>query len=153
MSTDSRSVASRIQEEHESLKSTMAAIRAELESGVSDADFPDWKLGFIWRLRDFQSALLKHFDLEEDGGFMQDLVAISPGCAVRVDRLKQEHDEVIPRLNGLTDQLKVMPARHGGELDRVIAGVIDLFDMLECHEAAERELIQDVYFQDIGVGD
>jgi hypothetical protein len=131
----------------------MAAIKTELAVEVDEEAFADWKLNFVWRLRDFQNALLKHFDLEEDGGFMQDLVAIAPGCTNRVDLLKQEHDEVIPRLSSLTEALKEMTTRQSGDLNSIVAGVLDLFDQLERHEAAERELIQDVYFQDIGVGD
>lgn len=153
MGSDSHSLASRVQEEHAGLKRTIASIRDDLRSGVKDAEFAEWRLNFVWRLRDFQNTLLKHFDLEEDGGFMQDLVAVSPGCAARVDRLKQEHDEAIPRLNELTEQLKGMASKRLDELERFSTGLIDLFDMLERHEAAERELIQDVYFLDIGVGD
>ena len=148
-----RSMASLIQEEHDSLKETMAAIRSDLESDEREADFSNWRLNFVWRLRDFQNALLKHFDLEEDGGFMQELVAVSPGCTARVALLKQEHEDIIPRLNELTDELKEMTSRQPITLNRIAAGLIDLFDLLERHEAAERELIQDVYFQDIGVGD
>jgi hypothetical protein len=148
-----RSMASLIQEEHDSLKETMAAIRSDLESNARDADFASWRLNFVWRLRDFQNALLKHFDLEEDGGFMEELVAVSPGCTARVALLKQEHENIIPRLNELTDELKEMKSRQPITLNRVAAGLIDLFEVLERHEAAERELIQDVYFQDIGVGD
>lgn len=153
MSTASRSIASRVQEEHESLKSTMASIRAEMALGAQAAHFSDWRLNFVWCLRDFQNALLKHFDLEEDGGFMTDLVAISPGCAARVAILKQEHEDIIPRLNELTEELKGMTSKQPVELERITTGIIDLFELLERHEAAERELIQDVYFQDIGVGD
>jgi len=153
MSTSSRQLASQVQEEHDRLKDTMAIIRSELKEEVQADEFADWKLTFVWHLRDFQNALLKHFDLEEDGGFMQDLVAISPGCTARVDRLKQEHDEIIPRLNQLTDSLREMTSKRDGDLDGVVTGVIDVLDLLERHEAAECELIQDVYFQDIGVGD
>ena len=148
-----RSMASLVQEEHDSLKETMAAIRSDLESDARNADFANWRLNFVWRLRDFQSALLKHFDLEEDGGFMEELVAVSPGCTARVALLKQEHEDIIPRLNELTDELKEMTSKQPITLNWVAAGLIDLFDLLERHEAAERELIQDVYFQDIGVGD
>ena len=148
-----RSMASLVQEEHDSLKETMAAIRSDLESDARNADFANWRLNFVWRLRDFQSALLKHFYLEEDGGFMEELVAVSPGCTARVALLKQEHEDIIPRLNELTDELKEMTSKQPITLNWVAAGLIDLFDLLERHEAAERELIQDVYFQDIGVGD
>lgn len=153
MSSKNQSTAARVQDEHESLKGTMAEIRSEIKSALPDEDFGEWKLGFIWRLRDFQNMLVKHFDLEEDGGFMQDLVSISPGCASRVDALKQEHDDIIPRLNELTERLKRIAASNDEELGRVAEDVLSLFDLLERHEAAERELIQDVYFQDIGVGD
>ena len=47
MRTDGPSVASRVQEEHDSLKKTMAAIRSELESGTKEAGFADWKLNFV----------------------------------------------------------------------------------------------------------
>ncbi len=153
MGSKNQTAAARVQDEHESLKTTMTAIRAEIKSPLPEEDFGEWKLGFIWRLRDFQNELVKHFDLEEDGGFMQDLVNISPGCASRVEVLKQEHDDIIPRLNELTDRLKRISTNNDEDLGHVAEDVLSLFDLLERHEAAERELIQDVFFQDIGVGD
>ncbi len=91
MSERSQQLASRIQDEHERLEKLIQEIREELKCTVDPETFADWKLEFVWKIRDFQNELTKHFDLEEDGGFMEDVVDRAPRFSPRVKALEQEH--------------------------------------------------------------
>jgi uncharacterized protein (UPF0335 family) len=153
MTEQSRQLATRIQDEHERLEQMIADMRAELASPVDPSQFVDWKLGFIWKVRDFQNELRKHFDLEEDGGFMEDVVSKAPRFTPRVRALEDDHAEALTLLDTITSNLKGMDGFDPEVWTGVKDSISALFDSLEEHEAAERDLILEVYYQDIGVGD
>ena len=143
-------IAHRIAEEHETLRSLREAVASSFAS-PPEGDFANWKLDLVWELRDFRNALVKHFDLEEDGGFMFDVVDTAPHEKPHVDILESEHAEFIREVDSITTDLKgqsdssIIPGL-GERLDTLIA-------RLNEHEELERELIGTVYFQDLGTGD
>ena len=153
MSERSQQLASRIQDEHERLEKLIQEIREELKCTVDPETFADWKLEFVWKIRDFQNELTKHFDLEEDGGFMEDVVDRAPRFSPRVKALEQEHVDAVQQLEEITSELKQLTVLEEPLQAEICDRIMTLFDMLEQHEALERELILEVYFQDIGVGD
>ena len=75
MSRKKSDIAIQIEKEHECLKRDMGDIKNEVTKEVQSEGFPDWRLEFMWRLRDFRTHLQKHFDLEEEG------VAVVQGSA------------------------------------------------------------------------
>lgn len=153
MSERSKQLASRVQEEHERLEGLILEIREEIGRPVNSERFADWRLEFVWKIRDFQNELTKHFDLEEDGGFMADVMKRAPRFSPRVVILEAEHFEACRRLDDIISELKLLTKYDNTRWDEVSDDIMALFDLLERHEAAERDLILEVYFQDIGVGD
>ena len=143
-------VAARVEAEHESLKRTMSTLENEIKQEISSEDFSVWKLEFMGKLRDFQSSLLKHFDLEEEGDFMEEILSIAPQFRDRIERLEEEHTEIISDLNGILADLKKFSDRDFPQLVGIRKRVGEIFTTLHSHEAAERELMQDVYLQDHG---
>ncbi|QXD16142.1 hypothetical protein GQ464_004105 [Rhodocaloribacter litoris] len=116
-------------------------------------DFVRWKLDLLWRLRDFQTLLLKQFDLEEEGGFIQDVVRLAPQYAARVETLQEEHHKVVADLNHVLNVLKDIRAPSPARTRRLRERFTDVITLFERHESAENRLLQDVYFQDYGSGD
>jgi hypothetical protein len=146
-------MASRIEQEHADLRKVIKEIETDIRKEPSKEDFTAWKLDFMRRFRDFQNELVKHFDLEEEGGFMEDLVARAPHHARQVDALELEHEDIATRLGAIADDLKRMNEHTMSELPGVRKRVQEVLEVLHSHEEAERDLIQKAYFQDIGVGD
>lgn len=153
MPEHSQQLATRIQDEHARLEQIIQEIKDELNRPIDVDGFSDWKLEFVWKIRDFQNELTKHFDLEEDGGFMEDVISRAPRFAPQIKTLEQEHTEAVKRLDGITATLKQLSAFDGHTWSEISDEIMALFDSLVEHEAAERDLILEVYFQDIGVGD
>lgn len=145
-------IANRIEEEHASLRELMKSVGRYVQSDP-EGDFAEWKLDLIWTLRDFQNELVKHFDLEEDGGFMDDVIRRAPQESKKAEVLETEHRDFLSELDGITGMLKQINDRNRTELPTVRARVLALIERLHEHEASERDLIYRVYFQDIGVGD
>ena len=145
-------IANRIEEEHASLRELMKSVSESVNRDPS-GDFGEWKLELIWTLRDFQNELVKHFDLEEDGGFMDDVIRRAPQESKKAEVLEMEHRDFLDELDAITDILKKMSKENQSDLPKVRERVHAVIEKLHEHEASERDLIYRVYFQDIGVGD
>ncbi len=143
-------IADRVEEEHATLRTLMDNVLDAFARPPSK-EFADWKLELVWQLRDFRNVLVKHFDLEEDGGFMGDVIAKAPQEKRRVDMLEAEHGEFLDELDGITGELKRMA--DVSTLPSVRDRLSGLVNKLHDHEASERDLMYSVYFRDIGVGD
>lgn len=144
------SVIAQIQKEHDCFKRDMNDILDEAAREIRTADFADWRLEFMWRLRDFKNHLLKHFDLEEEGGFIDDVLAEKPEATILVKKLEVEHVQIIAILDRLLDELKLMELHNIARLNNIREDVVELISTIRAHEAAENELIQDVYYQEYG---
>lgn len=146
-------LASRIEEEHLLLKQCMHELLAELETEPTDTGFREWKLHFLWRLRDFQNQLLKHFDLEEEREFIDEVLRVAPHYAGRIERLEENHRRILTDLEQAITMLKGIEQAASTRLTRMRARIHGLLAAFEAHEKEEMRLMQDVYFQDYGVGD
>lgn len=146
-------IASSIEADHARLKALMAELADEVNAEVTAPEFAAWKVAFLWRLRDFENQLLKHFDLEEDGGFMTDLLRLKPQWAARIAQLGDEHAQIRTRLDVLIGHLKATRDLGSFSAPGFRREVHDLLDLIRAHEALECELIQSAYYQVYGAGD
>lgn len=143
-------IAVQIEKEHECIKRDMGDIKDAVMKEVTDQDFSNWRLEFIWRLRDFRTHLLKHFDLEEEGGFMNEILSEAPQAMTQVKKLEAEHEQILARLDGILADLKALEVRDVSKLEDIRNRVIQLISTIRGHEEAENNLIQTVYYQEYG---
>lgn len=150
---DKTSIASRVEQDHREINRQMAQLQASMKSDVRSEDFSGWKLEFIWQLRDFKNRLLKHFDLEEEGGFMRDVLDAAPQFELKVNQLRDDHDRIAVGLDRLTSQLKRMQKIDPSRIERIRAGLAGIMTDLREHENEEHILIQRAYYREFGGGD
>ena len=148
-----KEIASKIHEEHKYLKQEMQKIRGMMNCDVSEKDFSKWRMDFIWILRDFFNDLQKHFDLEEEGGFMNEIITFAPRHVNAIERLEAEHLIITGKLNGIIGSLKKMDTLKQDQMAAVCGHVEELLTLLAEHEAAESDIIETAYLQDLGGGD
>jgi hypothetical protein len=146
-------IAERIREEHERIKQQMKKINTMINAHVSQEGFPKWRLDFLWLLRDFKNDLHKHFDLEEEGGFMTEVVSLAPQHLNVVRQLEDEHQAMIASMDEILTALKSRAQKDDLKLDNLRRQITDLFGVLEKHEIAEGDLIESTYLQDDGMAD
>ncbi|MFQ5637511.1 MAG: hemerythrin domain-containing protein [bacterium] len=144
------SIAVQIEKEHQCLKRDMGEIHREVMMDIRNEDFQDWRLEFMWRLRDFRNHLLKHFDLEEEGGFMNEILTEKPEAMGQVKRLEAEHDDILASLDTILRDLKIMQKKEIEKLQDIRKRVVTLISSIQAHESAENELIQSVYYREYG---
>ncbi|MCH7676649.1 hemerythrin domain-containing protein [candidate division KSB1 bacterium] len=150
MERDKTEVAEKIAKDHESIRRYIGALNLSEMTEVDAKEFFDWKLEFIWQLRDFKNRLLKHFDLEEEGGFMEDIVKVAPHLSRKVSGLKVEHDQILMSLDEILFKLKRMKKKNDTELEQVQFELNDVITSLRDHENEENILMQQAYYREFG---
>lgn len=150
MERDKTEVAEKIAKDHQSIRRYIGALNLSEMTEVDAKEFFDWKLEFIWQLRDFKNRLLKHFDLEEEGGFMEDIVKVAPHLSRKVSGLKVEHDQILMSLDEILFKLKRMKKKNDTELEQVQFELNDVITSLRDHENEENILMQQAYYREFG---
>ena len=143
-------ISSKVMEEHNILRENISTLSTKIEIEIPDEKYEDWRLEFMWQLRDFRNHCLKHFDFEELGGFMKDVLNDAPETITVVKKLEEDHTSIIKELYGILYDLKALENKEPGKLDELIANVKHLIIKLKAHEKAENNLIQKVYSQEYG---
>jgi hypothetical protein len=101
------------------------------------------------RLEALREHLGKHFRFEEQSGYMQAVLARAPHYERRVQRLREEHDELWNELAALIIQAGGLPARDEEFRQAVRAWVEHVRD----HEARENVLVEDTFNTEVAAGD
>jgi len=152
MAGEQSEIAAAIEKDHEQLHGAMSTIAEDARARVSVDEFQEHRLQLLMRLRDFQNHLLKHFDLEEEGGFLESLVTIAPHNAKKVEDLEREHKKILVDLRQILSDVKEAANPQSPFFVRARDQLDSLFSLIDDHEARERELLQVSYFQDLGTG-
>ncbi len=153
MSTSRSDIARQIEAEHENLKLQMTQLQETFQTSLTPENFNDWKINAVLQLRDFKGTLEKHFEMEEIGGFNEELVRLNPHNQKKIEELEVEHREIILKLEQLIQQLKEQLAYDKAEVASLVEDLLKVIETLHAHEAAERELVNNTYFQDVGSAD
>lgn len=150
MSRNKQDVYSRIEEEHDKLRSELGNLSTFAMRESDPDDFAEWRLEFVWQLRDLKNRLLKHFDLEESGGFMRDVIDLSPESCNKVEQLRREHHQFTAALDKLIETLRAMPNQDQAMIQKLRMELSDLIVALRDHENEEHRLIQKAYYRVYG---
>jgi len=100
------------------------------------------------RLSRLCERLRQHFALEEEGGYLHEIVAHRPDLQPRVAALLREHAVMLAEGDALTRHL--LGAR--APLD-VMPRLVRLLEALRGHEVGEHEIFQQAFLDDLGGGD
>lgn len=146
-------ISKRIHEEHDKLREEFQKIYQKIDAHVPAEQFPRWRMDLIFLLRDFQNDLLKHFDLEEEGGFMSDVIRLAPQHSGVVAKLQAEHIEIARELDNILIYLKGLQENTSGKYADFSRRVKDLLNFFRAHETTESEVLMSTYLQDEGGGD
>ena len=139
---------SKIERQHEAMKKDMRRLRAVATNrpeGLSADGLRELLGNEIARLHE---CLRKHFRLEEQGGYLDAVIAAHRGHAPTVSRLLQQHSEILAELE---DAARACRCRVS--LQKTTTSVLRILDVLGEHEAEEHRVMQEAVLDDLGTGD
>jgi len=150
MPAPKKEIGEKVAQEHKHLDKEIAELKFIAMKEVTPEDFPNWRLELVWQLRDFKNLLLKHFDLEEEGGFMRDVLHEAPHSEHVVKQLRSEHGELALLIDDIMAQIKSMGQKNPAKIEQARLALNGLVDMLRQHEEEEHRLLQRTYFREYG---
>ncbi len=150
MAVESGDLPARIRAEHERVMKVVQEIRAIIGAQTPAGRFSQWRHALLQLLGDLANDLLKHFDLEEEGGFMSAVLSRTPQNAPIVQRLQREHAEITRRLNKVVMDVEAVSQDNNSSVLDIRRRTMAVLSLLDAHEAAEESLIQETYLQDEG---
>jgi hypothetical protein len=136
--------------QHAYIKKDLEILKNEIMKDVAPEDFREWKLAYMWQLRDFWNTLSKHFDYEEESGFMSEIINEAPENLKTATQLRHEHEDIVHNLDEIILEIKSMDQLDHIRMDNIRERLILFISTIHGHETAENELIQRVYCQEYG---
>jgi len=135
-----------IAEDHRSLKREVDELVVVAEHEVSMDRVLAGRMAE--RLERLIHRLSQHFEIEEQGGYLFEVVERRPGLGSRVQVLFEEHTVILSSAHQLSREVLGEPAPHD-----VGQRIIAFIETLRRHELAEHDLIQQAFNEDLGSGD
>jgi len=110
---------------------------------------------FVEMLQELRDKLALHFALEDAYGYFDDPLEVPPRFAQRAMDLREEHATLYLSIAELAEEAgQLLHQRHLTALTTTIPPKFETFhERLQKHEAAETDLIQNTFVEDIGEGD
>ena len=78
---------------------------------------------------------------------------MAPHLCARIDQLEEDHRKISSDLNHIIDVMKATRQADTAKLERIQKRVADLIQFIRSHEAAETDVIQEAFDQEMGLGD
>lgn len=142
-----------IEREHAILRNAIEDIRGEL-SRLKTEKGPAHTSGKLsGMLQMFEHHLRRHFELEEEGGFLVEHAELNPGINRRIRQLRAEHAALASRVASLRRSIDRTDAGAACLPDAFVESLGSFLAELWVHEQAENELLQELVYRDVGAGD
>lgn len=143
-------------EEHEELRARIEEIRIFLKDPrprPGDPGAQTWCASLAQLLVDLHDRLFRHFRTEEqDDGFAA-LAQRRTWAFSRLQDLIDEHTELLGELKGVIETTVGYSTATDAEDRRIRRRMIAMLEKLESHEQRETDLLQRLYYDDLGIGD
>lgn len=143
-------------EDHKELRKVLGSTREFLMNPRPDpgeTGFHRWATAMSKQLVELYDGLFRHFREEEQCGAFEDLVRRYPRSSTRVERLQDEHERLLGDLRGLMNEIMEYAAGIAPDNPRLRRKLKEVLDRVDAHERGETELMQRMFYNDIGEGD
>jgi hypothetical protein len=130
--------------QHERLRIDLDRLRLVL---LAPADaLPEARMLLVLQreAQELSNSLEYHFEFEESGGYMAEVLRARPGLARRVEELRRQHTDLLQRMKAA--------AQAGQTLVEVRHQLTAALDAIGDHEGDEVSILQDVLNTDLGEG-
>jgi hemerythrin-like domain-containing protein len=148
----SREIAQWMREEHAVVEELADQIGARI-AAVPRAGLGPWIAETAAHLGDFHVHLRRHFDLEQEGGYLEAVIDRSPALTPDVDRLRHEHDEIDRLLTSIHQDLTAATDQDRIIVEDCCCRVQNLLRYLRDHEEREDLMVVSAFNSDLGTKD
>ncbi len=137
----------RLVRDHESLKKLLDRIEQALRERSGTID----QIGDL--LGKLGDRLVKHFALEEDGGYFAEALLHAPQLVSKANSLLAQHPKMSQQAKTLIEGLRTPSAAGTDWWEETRARFLAFREELLRHEKSENGLLQEAYVRDLGAHD
>jgi hypothetical protein len=146
----------KVLEEHRELRRLIQELRRFLEGPqpeITEEDSHSWAADLMDRLVKLHRKLFPHFREEDRSGVLEELAERFPRALRTVQTLQAEHAQLLGELRGIVTAAMIYAEDKLPPENDLRGRTLRLIDQLTRHEEAETDLIQRLYYEDLGGGD
>jgi hypothetical protein len=136
--------------EHQILHHVKQALRVTLDWQAPVVSMPRKLSSLQFTIKSFQRHLERVISLEEEGGYMANVLEARPYFQDRIDQLASDHARFRKRLQKLMPQLNEISEWEEPRFNEVCSELRSLLDDVDEHDAREIELLQESLLYDDG---
>jgi len=113
----------------------------------------EWGSSLLENLSSLREHLEKHFEFEEMGGFMEEVMKALPNVSPQVESLRRDHQILAFEINDLYKRAETLILDNGPTSREMGEDIKHFLHSLGEHERKENELILHVFLDDVGMID
>jgi hemerythrin-like domain-containing protein len=136
--------------EHQILEHVKQALRVTIDWEAPVVSMPRKLSSLQFTIKSFKRHWDRVVSIEEEGGYMREVVDAKPYLQNRIDRLQRDHTAFRNRLRKLIPELNDIKEWEEPRFDQVCAELRELLDDVDRHDLREVELLQESLLMDDG---
>jgi hemerythrin-like domain-containing protein len=136
--------------EHQILEHVKQALRVTIHWEAPVVSMPRKLSSLQFTIKSFKRHLERVISIEEEGGYMNEVVDAKPYLQNRIDRLERDHNTFRNRLRKLTSELNDVKEWEEPRFDQLCEELRKLLDDVDRHDLGEVELLQESLLLDDG---
>lgn len=149
MNRSNTNVAGQLLGEYAALEYILLGDLRDLLEEPADKETCRWLLAVLDALLD---TLPREMELQEQGGYMEEVLEQYPNWSDQVDQLQHEKRALYVKLRQLRDGIS-REHRYSKIAEEVRTGLRDWMSSLAAHHRHERRILQTAFNLDVGTGD
>jgi hypothetical protein len=136
--------------EHQILEHVKQALRVTINWQAPVVSMPRKLSSLQFTIKSFQRHFERVISIEEEGGYMADVLDAKPYLQERIELLAGDHTRFRQRLRRLMPELSDIKEWEEPRFDEVCGELRALLDDVDAHDAREVELMQESLLLDDG---
>ena len=136
--------------EHQILHHIKQALRVTLDWQAPTVSMPRKLSSLQFTIKSFQRHLERVISMEEEGGYMADVLELRPHYYERINGLAADHNRFRDRLKELIAEANSISEWEEPRFNEVCAALRALLDDVDEHDQRETELLQESMLCDDG---
>ena len=146
------SIANQLKKEHNHIDKVTRKIE-KLVAEIKSRRALDWNSSLLKNLCSLCDHLEKHFEFEEKGGFMEEVMKAQPNVNPQVEALHRDHQILVYEINDLFRRAERLILDNGPTTLEIGEDIKHFLLSLRDHERKENALVLRVFLDDVGMID
>lgn len=136
--------------EHQVLDHVKRALRVILDWDAPEVSLPRKLSSLKFTLKSFSRHVERVMSIEEEGGYLSDVVASRPNLESRIIALNRDHLRFRTRVRQISTRLESLNGWQEDQFAGLCMEIYELLDALDRHDAKEIDVLQESLLTDDG---